>query len=367
MKYLIIIFLLITSLFSPSLAFAHSGGTDAYGCHNCYTSECYGEYHCHNGGYTAPSVYVPPRCVSIIGASGKWTFVENASCTQDVKFSWDKGVDDVYYSLGISKTAGADPGPKSDTTSREFVFKDVKPGTWYINLKTWSLSCNASRVSYWKVVVPEPMSSFSATIGTYDNDLHISGKCLKSIVSNPTIGKITDLTSSTIPLTLKKVTTVKLTGYPIYGKSISQEVKFDPNRIVPTPTPKPIPSQIPIANNSPSIDSEGLTFVFILFGGVAALYFLFRGGVWFIQYARAHDWVYTTIIWIVLVGGIWAWNYFSEQSTTETPTTTSTYKCNCSKTCANLSCAEAQYQLKTCKCTVRDADHDGIACDAQCQ
>lgn len=43
------------------------------------------------------------------------------------------------------------------------------------------------------------------------------------------------------------------------------------------------------------------------------------------------------------------------------------YTCNCSKTCANLSCEEAQYQLNSCGCSARDADHDGIACDSQCQ
>jgi len=43
------------------------------------------------------------------------------------------------------------------------------------------------------------------------------------------------------------------------------------------------------------------------------------------------------------------------------------YICNCSKTCPNLSCAEAKYQLNSCGCTARDADHDGIACDSQCQ
>ena len=42
--------------------------------------------------------------------------------------------------------------------------------------------------------------------------------------------------------------------------------------------------------------------------------------------------------------------------------------CNCSKTCPNMSsCAEAQYQLNVCGCTARDADHDGIACDTDCQ
>jgi hypothetical protein len=30
---------------------AHSGGLDRYGGHNCYTDECYGEYHCHQCDY----------------------------------------------------------------------------------------------------------------------------------------------------------------------------------------------------------------------------------------------------------------------------------------------------------------------------
>ncbi|OGI26152.1 MAG: hypothetical protein A3J76_01750 [Candidatus Moranbacteria bacterium RBG_13_45_13] len=52
----------------------------------------------------------------------------------------------------------------------------------------------------------------------------------------------------------------------------------------------------------------------------------------------------------------------------DTGTDENTFTCNCSKTCPNMSsCAEAQYQLNTCGCTARDADHDGIACDADCQ
>lgn len=45
----------------------------------------------------------------------------------------------------------------------------------------------------------------------------------------------------------------------------------------------------------------------------------------------------------------------------------STYTCNCSKTCDQLSCDEAQYQLNTCHCSRRDRDGDGVACDTQCQ
>lgn len=43
------------------------------------------------------------------------------------------------------------------------------------------------------------------------------------------------------------------------------------------------------------------------------------------------------------------------------------YACNCTKTCPSMSCSEAQYQLNECGCSARDADEDGVACDAQCQ
>ena len=48
-------------------------------------------------------------------------------------------------------------------------------------------------------------------------------------------------------------------------------------------------------------------------------------------------------------------------------TTVGSFTCDCSKTCANLTCSEAQYQLTTCRCSARDNDGDGTACDAQCQ
>lgn len=56
-----------------------------------------------------------------------------------------------------------------------------------------------------------------------------------------------------------------------------------------------------------------------------------------------------------------------QQSQTQQVPATGSYTCNCSKTCPNMSCAEAQYQLNVCGCSARDADKDGIACDTQCQ
>lgn len=55
-------------------------------------------------------------------------------------------------------------------------------------------------------------------------------------------------------------------------------------------------------------------------------------------------------------------------SQTSTNQTSGGYTCNCSKTCPQMSsCEEAQYQLNVCGCKARDADKDGIACDADCQ
>jgi len=46
----------------------------------------------------------------------------------------------------------------------------------------------------------------------------------------------------------------------------------------------------------------------------------------------------------------------------------SSYICDCSKTCSQMSsCAEAQYQLNSCGCSRRDGDKDGVACDGDCQ
>lgn len=59
-----------------------------------------------------------------------------------------------------------------------------------------------------------------------------------------------------------------------------------------------------------------------------------------------------------------------QQPTTQAdqPVNNGAFSCNCAKTCSQMSsCSEAQYQLNSCGCSARDADHDGVACDAQCQ
>ncbi len=45
---------------------------------------------------------------------------------------------------------------------------------------------------------------------------------------------------------------------------------------------------------------------------------------------------------------------------------TPTFVCDCTKECGRMSCSEAEYMLKTCGCTNRDTDGDGIACKSDC-
>jgi endonuclease YncB( thermonuclease family) len=60
-------------------------------------------------------------------------------------------------------------------------------------------------------------------------------------------------------------------------------------------------------------------------------------------------------------------NTSNQSSDNDANTSATKYTCDCKKTCSSMGCAEAQYQLNECGCTVRDRDKDGIACDENCQ
>jgi hypothetical protein len=61
-------------------------------------------------------------------------------------------------------------------------------------------------------------------------------------------------------------------------------------------------------------------------------------------------------------------NSISQPVVNITPSTsTSSYICNCSKTCPQMSsCEEAYYQLNICGCSKRDGDNDGVPCENIC-
>ncbi len=108
----------------------------------------------------------------------------------------------------------------------------------------------------------------------------------------------------------------------------------------------------------------GLTIV------VGVVFAIYKGLVWFIQYVRNNDWVYTVLFWgivIVVVTSIGTSSSNKSSKTYNSVTQKSGYSCNCSKTCPNMSCSEAYFQLNTCGCNQRDGDGDGVPCEAQCK
>lgn len=42
------------------------------------------------------------------------------------------------------------------------------------------------------------------------------------------------------------------------------------------------------------------------------------------------------------------------------------YICNCAKTCSQMTCDEAYFQLRQCGCSRRDGDKDGVPCENVC-
>jgi len=149
------IFILLTFV-GADYIYAHSGRTDSFGCHNCYTDYCYGEYHCHNGGYLPNYDYTPtyiqtPQAPNLYA---KYTFTPNPDGrTFNVEFDWDD-TPNTGYSIALNKYAGADPGPLTDTNVSKWIFYKVTPGIHYANLKV-GIDYTWSTVTYWKIEVPK--------------------------------------------------------------------------------------------------------------------------------------------------------------------------------------------------------------------
>lgn len=282
---------------------AHSGRTDSSGCHNCYTSACAGEYHCHGGGsigggsgYT-PIIRTPTTPEFPKAVKARFEFIPNPDGkTFNVKMDWDDSPN-TGYSITLEKYI-RDPGPKTDTMQSNYTFSSIYPGKYYANLKV-GINNIWSKPVYWDVQVPK--------------------------------------------------------WYP-------------------PPSPTPLPTIHPSVKTSNTNDTQGDLFIVVvllllLSMVIGSIYIAFRVLRWFLNYAQEHDWIYTVLFYGVILAGLYIWSLFSNKPTGGTTNlkTKSSYSCNCSKTCPNLSCAEAQYQLNECGCRQRDADHDGIACDAQCQ
>lgn len=112
-------------------------------------------------GLSGNSVYVPvsiPTPIHIIPpdnpvTKGDVSFTEmSLTPFYTINVRWiDTGHRD--YSIALSKYAGVDPGPNTDTTASKFIFNNVKPGRWYINLKS-KIGNQWSKITYFSVDIP---------------------------------------------------------------------------------------------------------------------------------------------------------------------------------------------------------------------
>jgi hypothetical protein len=117
--------------------------------------------------------------------SGSWSISTSNEnwCNKDIEFKWDRPLNAQSFSIALSKYAGSDPGPNSDTYDTTFTFNNVTSGKWFVNIKSSYLG-TWSNVTYWTIYVPTSEPSI------YANVVHRDGKsdvlqyqisCLKTI------------------------------------------------------------------------------------------------------------------------------------------------------------------------------------------
>lgn len=236
MKTKLITLLFILFFLSAPQVNAHSGRTDAYGCHNCRVGSCAGEYHCHNGGSSGGyGGYVAPRYILPAPKNpdnGTWETKPSSSnwCNYDLTMSWDKPLNADRYSIAASKYAGADPGPNPDTSDTTFTFNNLAPGKWYVNIKAANSERWASNITYWTIDLPKPTPYLTAYVSGDKMEYDLS--CLEKVegpqefinyletYNHPPKGSV--MLSSTEPTTL----TVK--GWDFNGKEYTQTLSYNP-------------------------------------------------------------------------------------------------------------------------------------------
>lgn len=207
------------------------------------------------GTKTAPSTYYPsnssfspsyiplPICTqSVVGNKGNWTF-ENNGCNQDIHLTWDKGTNDDFYSIALSKTPGTNPGPLFDTRETMYTFTNINPGKYYINIKAGQ-SCGWGNIYYWTINVPDVKPSASLTeevISEEKRILNYTTKCAKKVEISPSLGKITNLNygSFTIHPTqnisyelvakngTQQTSQTVLVKYPLQTKNMNAQIPTD--------------------------------------------------------------------------------------------------------------------------------------------
>lgn len=161
---------IVAFAFSPSLTSAQQGCCSWHGGIS-YCDSSVGSYVCNDGTYSPtcgcyratptpiPAPTFPPNINAI------WNFSANSNGTYDVKVDLDDSIPS-RYSVVLSKALGGDPGPLVDYTNPSFVFKNISPGTWYMNTKK-DINNVWSTVSYWTIAVPAWVSPTPTPLPIY--------------------------------------------------------------------------------------------------------------------------------------------------------------------------------------------------------
>ncbi len=239
MKILFIIIPLLF-LFTTTPVFSHSGGLDSNGGHNCNVGACAGTYHYHNGGNSGGnnggygiSSFQLPAPKAIENGNYEYKTSNQGWCTYDVDVTWDKPSMATKYSIAASKYAGADPGPRMDTTDTSYTVKSLEKGTWYINVKAGN-DYGWSPVVYWTVTLPEMSKSMSSQIIERDGEkyLNYSISCMDKVEGPQEFTNYLEINNyaptGEVLLTYTDPTTISMKGYDKAGKMYEQSLDFTP-------------------------------------------------------------------------------------------------------------------------------------------
>lgn len=166
----IAIFVLLLSIvafaINPSLTLAQQGCCSWHGGIS-YCDSSVGSYVCNDGTYspTCGCYRALPPTPKFPEMNAIWNFTANTNGTYDVKVDLNDN-NPSRYSVVLNKILGGDPGPLVDYTSPSFVFKNISPGTWYLNTKK-DINNTWSTVSYWTIIVPKWVSPTPTPLPIY--------------------------------------------------------------------------------------------------------------------------------------------------------------------------------------------------------
>ena len=150
-----LIFLVVFLFFQVDTVSARSGCCSHHGG----VCGCSGGRQLCCDGSLSPSCtcYSPPpiRPTPILfptNTNATWSFSPNSNGTFNVTIKLDDSPS-TQYSAVLNKCKGCDPGPNSDFFANSFYYQNIKPGTWYLNVKK-EIGGYWSNAVYWTVPVP---------------------------------------------------------------------------------------------------------------------------------------------------------------------------------------------------------------------